>query len=247
VGTKRFRANFSDEMKIEYWSDWGGAGQRSLPARNSLFHNARWVYFRGNHPAAMRKWILNLHLYGGLICAPYLIIFGFSSLHFNHHFSFVNTDSKTIEWNAPLSIESGADAEAVGRSVRDSLGLIGWPVPWRSKRGVTGDWEIAIERPGKSYVIHTRSSEHQARVEERRKGVWQVINSLHALRDVPNSSYAFLWGIYTEVCTWFVFLAAVSGVYLWANSRRERRAGAITALAAGLTAIALMGFVFFRG
>ncbi len=37
----------------------------------------------------MRQWILRIHLYGGLLCAPYLIIFGFSSLHFNHHFAFV--------------------------------------------------------------------------------------------------------------------------------------------------------------
>jgi hypothetical protein len=195
----------------------------------------------------MRKWILNLHLYGGLICAPYLIIFGFSSLHFNHHFSFVNPPSKPIEWQAPLTVPSESDPLVMGRSVRDSLGLIGWPIPQRSKRDAAGDWEIAIERPGKSYIIHTSFSEHRVRVEERHKGVWQVINSLHALPDVPNSRYAFLWGFYTEVCTWFVFLAAVSGIYLWANSRRERRAGTITVLAAGLTAIGLMCFVFLRG
>jgi hypothetical protein len=195
----------------------------------------------------MRKWILNFHLYGGLICAPYLIIFGFSSLHFNHHFSFVNPEPKTIEWQAPLTVEPGTDPEVMGPTVRDALGLIGWPVPWRSKRDATGDWEIAIERPGKSYVIHTQFSEHRARVEERHKGVWQVINSLHALHGVPNASYVFFWGVYTEVCTWFVFFAAVSGIYLWANSRRERRTGSIAVLAASLTAVGLMCLAFFRG
>jgi hypothetical protein len=205
------------------------------------------VWYLPRELPGMRKWLLNLHLYGGLICAPYLIIFGFSSLHFNHHFSFVTSASRTNEWQAPLTIDPGSEPEAVGRSVRDSLGLIGWPVPWRTKREAGGDWEVAIERPGKSYVVHTRVNEHRAVVEERQKGVWQVINSLHALRAVPNSSYASLWGVYTEACTWFVFFAAVSGIYLWANSGRERRAGTITVMAAGLSALGLMAYVFFRG
>src|SRR6185369_3106920 len=152
----------------------------------------------------MRKWMLNIHLYGGLLCAPYLIIFGFSSLHFNHHFAFVTSKSQPLNWEAPLRVESVKDNDAFAESVRDSLGLMGWPLPWKTRRDAAGDLEFDLERPGKSYTIHTELKDHQARVEERRKGFWQVFNSLHALGAVPNSKFVLLWGGYTEVCTGFV-------------------------------------------
>ncbi len=34
----------------------------------------------------MRSILLKIHLYAGLLCSSYPIIFGVSSLHFNHHF-----------------------------------------------------------------------------------------------------------------------------------------------------------------
>ena len=35
----------------------------------------------------MRKWLLNIHLYGGLLCSSYLLLYGVSSLYFNHEFT----------------------------------------------------------------------------------------------------------------------------------------------------------------
>jgi len=195
----------------------------------------------------MRKWMLNIHLYGGLLCAPYLIIFGFSSLHFNHHFAFVTSKSQPLNWEAPLRVESVKDNDAFAESVRDSLGLMGWPLPWKTRRDAAGDLEFDLERPGKSYTIHTELKDHQARVEERRKGFWQVFNSLHALGAVPNSKFVLLWGGYTEVCTGFVLFAALSGIYLWLNSKRERVAGAVALIAAVAGSLALMFFVFRWG
>ena len=191
--------------------------------------------------------MLNIHLYGGLLCAPYLIIFGFSSLHFNHHFAFVTSKSQPLNWEAPLRVESVKDNDAFAESVRDSLGLMGWPLPWKTRRDAAGDLEFDLERPGKSYTIHTELKDHQARVEERRKGFWQVFNSLHALGAVPNSKFVLLWGGYTEVCTGFVLFAALSGIYLWLNSKRERVAGAVALIAAVAGSLALMFFVFRWG
>jgi hypothetical protein len=30
--------------------------------------------------------LLNLHLYGGLLCSSYLLLYGLTALHFNHDF-----------------------------------------------------------------------------------------------------------------------------------------------------------------
>src|SRR4051812_23880286 len=106
----------------------------------------------------MRKWMLNLHLYGGLLCAPYLIIFGFSSLHFNHHFGFVAPDSKTVPrvWEAPVNVEFSTSNDQLAESIRNSLGLMGWTLPWTMQRDGEGDLHFDVERPGKSYTIRTR-------------------------------------------------------------------------------------------
>jgi hypothetical protein len=188
----------------------------------------------------MRKWMLNIHLYGGLLCAPYLIIFGFSSLHFNHHFAFVEEHDAPSTWDSPLPVEPVKDKDAEAESIRDSLGLMGWPLPWKTKRDQSGNIEFDLERPGKSYTIHADFKRHLAHVEERHKGFFQVVNSLHALGAVPNSKFAPFWGVYTEICTGFVLFASISGLYLWLNSQRERRVGVITLLLAVLSSAALM-------
>jgi len=198
-------------------------------------------------PRPMRKWILRIHLYGGLLCAPYLMIFGFSSLHFNHHFAFVAPAPNSTEWQAPRTPTPATNNDALAQSVRDSLGLAGWTIPWKMSRDAAGDLQFDLERPGKSYTVHTVANEHKVRVEEHRKGFWQVVNSLHALGSVPNAPFTSWWAIYTEICTGFVAFAAVSGVYLWMNSQRERRIGLVAFLGALIASVGFMVFVILRG
>jgi hypothetical protein len=195
----------------------------------------------------MRKFILNVHLYGGLICAPYLLIFGFSSLHFNHHFSFVEPIPNSQTWEAPLHTQPMSENEKLADAVRDDLGLMGWPLFWKMKRDSSGDLEFEMERPGKSYTIRTDFKQAKAYVVERHKGFWQVVNSLHGSGQLPNSRFVPLWGIYTEICTAFVLFAGVSGLYLWVNSRRERSVGLWTVSAATAFSVVLMLVVVFRG
>lgn len=195
----------------------------------------------------MRKWMLNIHLYGGLLCAPYLIIFGFSSLHFNHHFGFVEKTADATTWQAPLQIEPGTNNDALAEAVRDKLGLMGWPLPWETKRDAAGNLQFKMERPGRSYTVHADFEAHTARIESQSKGFWEVLNSLHALGSVPNSRFTPWWSWYTELCTAFVAFAAVSGLYLWVNSKRERKAGMISLAFALLLSLGLMVFVIVRG
>lgn len=44
----------------------------------------------------MRNLILQIHLYGGLICASYLILFGVSSLNYNHHPAFTEPGTEKV-------------------------------------------------------------------------------------------------------------------------------------------------------
>lgn len=51
----------------------------------------------------MRKWILRLHLYGGLLCSSYLVLFGVSSLLFNHRVSFAEPGEQTVSWERDVT------------------------------------------------------------------------------------------------------------------------------------------------
>jgi hypothetical protein len=153
------------------------------------------------------------------------LIFGFSSLHFNHGFSFAEPQAVESAWERAIPLRAFDDNLKAAEAIRDDLGLMGWPLPWRMNRDPQGNLHFDMECPGKSYTIHVFTAENRVRVEERRKGFWPVVNSLHAIMDLPGSSFVRWWGYYTEFCVWAVVFSAVSGVYLWAQSRRERQAG----------------------
>lgn len=195
----------------------------------------------------MRNWILRVHLYGGLLCSAYLIIFGISSLNFNHRFAFAQPHETKVTWEQPLAIAPVTDNEKAAESIRDALGLMGWTIPWKMQRDRDGNLQFDLERPGKGYTIHALVKEGRVKVEERRKGFWQVFNSLHALMSVPQSRFSHLWGWYTELCTWVVLFAGASGVYLWAASKRERRLGWLVLAGAVAASVGLMVYVAVQG
>ena len=221
-----------------------GAGNRPPSAAGSDFTV-------NNQPAgrtrSLRYWILKIHLYGSLLCSAYLILFGVTSLRFNHPSAPPDAPAPAITWERTISPPTHADDLIAAETARDALGLMGWPLPWTMNRNPAGDLRFDLERPGKSYTIRVRAQDGSAQVEERRKGFLAVVNSLHAMMEVPNSRFARLWGYYTELCTWVVVFAVFSGVYLWATSKRERFAGALTVGAALLASVSFILYVVCRG
>jgi hypothetical protein len=188
----------------------------------------------------MRKWILNIHLYGGLLCSSYLIIFGISSLQFNHRFGFMKPSEQKVKWERDMPVHLVKDDGASAERVRDSLGLVGWPLPWETRRETNGDLRFGMSRPGKNYTIVAQVKENRVQVEEQRQGVWPVINSLHGFSGVPKSRFAAGWLFYTDFCAVVVLFSACSGIYLWAAQRRERLAGVMVLGAAVACSIGLM-------
>src|SRR3981081_1479890 len=104
----------------------------------------------------LRKWILRVHLYGALVCSSYLILFGVSSLMFNHPMAF--TEPKEVEkrWEQSWAIGKLADDQAEGGDVREGLGLIGWA--YETGRDPDGNLHFPLSRPGKDYRIHVLHS-----------------------------------------------------------------------------------------
>jgi len=193
----------------------------------------------------MRSLLLKLHIYAGLLCSSYLLIFGISSLNFHHNFGKPRTEKVT--WERSLKLGDFGNDMALSEAVREALGLIGWPLPWETRRDHLGNFHFGLSRPGKHYAIHVLFNENRVRVEETRKGFWAVANSLHARMGVPSSPFMSLWSVYTELCTWVVLFSAASGVYLWTRRQKERFIGWILLAGASGTSLVFMVYVWWRG
>jgi hypothetical protein len=192
----------------------------------------------------LRDWIFKIHIYAGLLCSPYLLIFGLSSLHFNHKFTTPAED--TVSWTHPLQLDSSIEKRQLGLAVRDSLGLMGWG-PWWEVRQSDEETRVQVVRPGKRYDVRMPVGEGIAYVEETRLGYWAVVNSLHATMRLPNAPFMSLWGVYTEITTWVVLFSAASGIYLWTARRSERRIGWILMASGSGTSLLLIIYITVWG
>jgi len=199
----------------------------------------------------MRNLLLKFHLYGGLLCSSYLIIFGISSLNFNHHFG--KEGEAKIERVRPLPVRDSGDDGRLCEAIRDSLGLSGWPLPWETYRDEAGNLHFGMVRPGRKYTIHALfeqedQEEGELQIEEIHTGLWSVVTGLHGFGGgLPGSKFMEAWGIYTEVCVWVVLFSAGSGIYLWTSRRSERLAGLIVLGAGSGGALLFMIYVWLWG
>ena len=212
----------------------------------------------------MHKLILNLHIYGGLLCFSYLIIFGVSSLNFNHRYDFTRAKSEPKTWEQKVELPDlprltpdmkgeqriAAKAQA-NNEVRRALGLFGHQRPWGQSWWDAQDpnhYHASLVRPGVEYEVDVHLDRNLAKVSETRTSAWQVMIGLHGFHgNMPDSGFVSTWGWYTEICTFVVLFAGASGVYLWTRRRNERRIGLAMLGAAGAFSVALMLYLTLHG
>lgn len=107
----------------------------------------------------MRTILLKIHLYTGLLCSSYLILFGISSLNFNHHFGKAAT-LKNERQRSLNALPALTDDQRLAEALRDTLGLVGWTLTWETHRSETADslyFHFAVARPGKEYQVTVQS------------------------------------------------------------------------------------------
>jgi hypothetical protein len=208
----------------------------------------------------MRKIILNIHMYGGLLCFSSLIIFGLTSLNFNHPFAFTRAKSPPKAWEAAVNLsnlprttpdmnnEQRVQTKSkANHMVREALNLFGNQRPWKESFWNTQDpdhYHASLVRPGVEYEVDVHLDRGLASVRETRSSIWQTMRGLHGLREnVPGSAFVTSWSVYTEICTFVVIFAGVSGVYLWTARKNERRIGYALIGSAAAISLALMIYV----
>ncbi|MEX2230833.1 MAG: hypothetical protein WD824_01635 [Cyclobacteriaceae bacterium] len=196
----------------------------------------------------IRNLLLKIHLYSGLICFWYLIILGTSSLDFNHHFSFMRNDEGPQTWSKPVRLTNNfQDDLLLSETIRDSLFLIGWPLPWETWHDSTGVFHFALEHPGKRYVVDYTFTDNIARVQEIPKGFWRVFNAMHGSGAVPNSIFMHAWKWYSRITVVLVVFSVFLGIYIWYNGRRDKKTGWYTLLISLILSLAWMLQLYYSG
>jgi len=174
----------------------------------------------------LRRLIAKLHYLGGLTCFWYLLVLGISSLQFNHPFSFRDRSNESTLWRRQLDVDTeGLHEVDLCIAIRDSLTLIGWPLPWEIRRDSGDIFHFSIEQPAKRYEIDYSSRNRLASVREIPKGFWRVFNALHGAGDVPNAPFTMAWSWYTRCTIVGLICSVFSGIYIWYINQRNRKSG----------------------
>jgi hypothetical protein len=212
----------------------------------------------------LRKLIINVHTYAGLLCFGYLIVLGVSSLNFNHPFAFTRARGEAATWQQAVHLPDlpritpqmtgeqrvAAKAEA-NHAVRRALGLFGHQRPWRESWWDADDashYHASLTRPGVDYEVDVHLDRDLAIVRETRTGVFDVLIGLHGFHgEMPGSRFVASWTWYTELCTFAVLFAGASGVYLWTRRKNERRVGYVLLGGAAALSVGLMLYVTLHG
>jgi hypothetical protein len=231
---------------------------RPLPKPNSLGVNKSARYNPPMKIPSFKKLLLNLHLYLGLLSFPYLIIFGISSLNFNHPFEFTRAESAPTTWQEPINVpnlprlakemsgdEKTATKAKANHQVREALGLFGNQRPWNeSKWKDETTYHASLIRPGRRYEVDVDLKTNTATVNEFRPSIFSVIKGLHGFHGtMPGSAFISTWTFYTELATLTVLFAGISGIILWTRRPRERKVGLIMLASTALFSIALMIYI----
>ncbi|HEY8748916.1 MAG TPA: PepSY-associated TM helix domain-containing protein [Tepidisphaeraceae bacterium] len=209
----------------------------------------------------LRKTILNIHIYGGLLCFSYLILLGISTLNFNHPFAFTKSPAGIQTWEQKMAIpdlpKTDGKPEPQASQIRKqnnlailhALGSFGGPFSTTEGQWIAPDtYHAHLARPGKEYDVDVRPATGIVKITQTRSNVWALIRDLHGSSETyPESLLASSWGWYTNLCTIVVIFAGISGVYLWTARRRERRIGLLLLGAAVVVSLSMMLLVTFHG
>lgn len=197
----------------------------------------------------LRKLILKIHLYGGLLCFWYLIIFAVSSLFYQHHFHFMSArESEGMSYEKKLQVPVSDNLNEMAQGIQNELGIAGWYLPWETRRDKDGIIHTQIQNPVAQYLITFDQSSSEAKYTRKEKGFWPVFNSLHGFAgEMPNAPLLVIWKLFTWLSVIVVTFSIFSGIWLWMRKSSDRLAGLVTFTVIVILSFSFMIYVYFHG
>jgi len=188
-----------------------------------------------------RRLYLNLHIYGGLACSAYLVVYGVSSILANHRPNRFLATGTTREWNRalPATLTEGEPGPAAQRVAR-ALDLEGRIL--QVMTGEPGKLRFTVHRPGRDFEVRA-GMDGTVTVIEQRARLGSVLLGLHDARRVPGSLALNSWWFYTAATAGILLLLVGSGLLSWIGSRGTRRLGWRLAVTGPVVFLALVAWL----
>ena len=172
----------------------------------------------------MTTWMIRIHMYTGLLNFTALALFGVVGIiatvlppHAER------TRPEPVVELVEFEIPGGMDDRQLADHIQATLQIpLTGPAPdWSLKRDDDNNLRFRLPTPARGHEIVVLEDESRLRIETLPFDTWQYLFHLHEM--VPSRSTSDFriqaWAWYIEFSIWALILMALSGLYLWLESR----------------------------
>lgn len=201
--------------------------------------------------------IRDLHLYLGLFFAPFVLVFSISTFFLVH--AWIPTaeeppgpprTAQSVALAANIESLSGRARVDALRSVLDGIGVSG-EMSFIRHDPKTHRLVIPVMVPGRETTVEIDLQSRTAAVTQRETGLLDALVTLHKspgphLADIRMNWWPMrAWRWFADGTVYLILFISVSGIYLWAVLRSERRPG-LAILAAGASSFLAIVYALIR-
>ena len=158
----------------------------------------------------MRRWLVDLHLYLGLFSLPYVVIFGVSSILWNHD---VQREREVVRFERMIAAPASGTAAERALAAKQALGLRGLVPDRYVRESADGALQFRVVYPARIHTIELDTS-GRARITETYQGFAEVIRALHGFHGGNVSAWGYSWMLFTDFSVGAFAFFIVTGVWL---------------------------------
>jgi|SRR5215467_35041 len=180
----------------------------------------------------------DLHLYFGLFISPFVLLFAVSVFFLVHAWIPGISRETTVRAVEHIGLpdiaytSNGGDQVEALRPVLGKLGVSG-EVNFVRRIPKEHRLIVPILIPGRETTVELNFETHAAVITEHRTSTWDALVHLHKMPGPHNANirgnslYIRLWRWLADSTVYLIVFISISGIYLWAVLRAERRIGFI--------------------
>ena len=172
----------------------------------------------------MYRYLCNTHLFLGLFCCLFLLMYGVSSVQMAHN-TWFSMRPRVAETDFTLTARS-SDARVVARELIDRFGVRGELGPARFVTPARMSFNLT--RPGTVYQVDYAPASGDTRVRDNHAGFIGMLNRLHHVNGLWHDYWLVnVWGAFVSIVSAALIIIAITGIYLWFKIHQERLVGVV--------------------